>query len=180
MTTTCEDNVPGQGMSSNGDTSALPKPTPQQLARQDLELGLFIHYDINVFQPGWDHRQYATRPEASVFNPRELNTDQWMEAARAMGARYAVFTAKHGSGFMCWQSDLYPYGMKQSPYKDGKGDIVKGFVDSCRRYGIKPGIYAHMACNGYLEVDNPGLVNRGKGGDPEEQALDRSQADSNI
>jgi len=148
----------------------LARPTREQAAWQDLELGMFFHYDIPVFQPGWDHRQYETRPEPSLFNPKKLNTDQWMEAAKAMGAKYAVLVAKHGSGFMCWQSDLYPYGMKQSPYKDGKGDIVRDFVNSCRKYGILPGIYAHMGCNGYLEVDNPGLVNRGKGGDPEKQA----------
>jgi alpha-L-fucosidase len=146
------------------------RPTAEQAAWQDLELGLFIHYDMPVFKPGWDHRQYEKRPEPGVFNPRKLNTDQWMEAAKAMGAKYAVFVAKHGSGFMCWQSDLYPYGMKQSPYKNGKGDIVRDFVNSCRKYGILPGIYAHMGCNGFLDVDNPGLVNRGKGGDPEKQA----------
>jgi alpha-L-fucosidase len=148
----------------------LARPTPEQAAWQDLELGLFIHYDMPVFKPGWDHRQYEKRPEPSLFNPRKLNTDQWLEAAKAMGAKYAVLVAKHGSGFMCWQSDLYPYGMKQSPYKNGQGDIVRDFVNSCRKYGIRPGIYAHMGCNGYLEVDNPGLVNRGKGGDPDKQA----------
>ncbi|MEI6567130.1 MAG: alpha-L-fucosidase [Verrucomicrobiota bacterium] len=148
----------------------LARPSAEQAAWQDLELGLFIHYDMPVFKPGWDHRQYEKRPEAGLFNPAKLDTDQWMEAAKGMGAKYAVFVAKHGSGFMCWQSDLYPYGMKQSPYKEGKGDIVGDFVNSCRRSGIQPGIYAHMGCNGYLEVDNPGLVNRGKGGDPEKQA----------
>ena len=148
----------------------LARPTTQQAAWQDLELGMFIHYDMPVFKPGWNHRQYEQRPEPNLFNPRKLNTDQWMEAAKAMGAKYAVFVAKHGSGFMCWQSDLYPYGMKQSPYKNGQGDIVRDFVNSCRKYGIQPGIYAHMGCNGFLEVDNPGLVNRGKGGAPEKQA----------
>ena len=148
----------------------LGRPTPEQAEWQDFEVGLFIHYDMPVFKPGWDHRNYAHRPGPEIFNPRKLDTDQWMEAARAMGAKYAVFVAKHGSGFMNWQSDLYPYGMKQSPYKDGKGDIVRDFVSSCRKYGIKPGIYAHMGCNGFLEVDNPGLVNRGRGGDPEKQA----------
>jgi alpha-L-fucosidase len=148
----------------------LGRPTPEQAEWQDLELGLFIHYDIPVFKPGWDHRNYDQRPGPEIFNPKKLDTDQWMEAAKAMGAKYAVFVAKHGTGFMNWQSDLYPYGMKQSPYKDGKGDIVRDFVNSCRKYGIKPGIYAHMGCNGFLEVDNPGLVNRGKGGTPEEQA----------
>ena len=149
---------------------SLARPTPEQAAWQDLELGLFIHYDLNVFQPGWNHRQYEKRPGPEVFHPRKLDTDQWMEAAKALGAKYAVFVAKHGSGFMCWQSDLYPFGMKQSPYKNGQGDIVGDFVGSCRRHGILPGLYAHMGCNGFLEVDNPGLVNRGKGGDPEKQA----------
>lgn len=147
----------------------LAIPTARQAAWQDLELGMFIHYDIPVFKPGWDHRQYSTRPGPEVFNPIHLDTDQWIRAARSMGARYAVLVAKHGSGFMCWQSDLYPYGMKQSPFQEGKGDIVRDFVRSCRRYGVKPGIYAHMGCNGYLEVDNPGLVHRGKGGTPGEQ-----------
>jgi len=95
----------------------LVRPTPEQAVWQDLELGLFITYDLPVFKPGWDHRQYEQRPEPGLFNPRKLDTDRWMEAAKAMGAKYAVLVAKHGSGFLCWQSDLYPYGMKQSPYK---------------------------------------------------------------
>ena len=148
----------------------LARPTPEQAAWQDLELGVFIHYDMPVFKPGWNHRQYETRPDASIFNPKKLDTDQWMQAAKGMGAKYAVFVAKHGSGFMCWQSDLYPYGMKQSPCKNGQGDIVRDFVNSCRKYDIQPGLYCHMGCNGYLEVDNPGLVNRGKGGDAAKQA----------
>jgi alpha-L-fucosidase len=157
-------------MTGTDGASSLPKPTAQQLVWQDMELGLFIHYDLCVVKPGWDHREYEARPQPSAFNPRKLDTDQWMAAAKAMGAKYAVLTAKHGSRFMCWQSDLYPYGMKQSPYKNGKGDIVQDFVTSCRNHGIKPGIYAHMGCNGYLQVDNPGLVNGGKGGDPDKQA----------
>lgn len=110
----------------------LARPSPEQAAWQDLELGLFIHYDLPVFKPGWNHRQYEQRPEPSLFNPKKLNTDQWMEAARAMGAKYAVFVAKHGSGFMNWQSDLYPFGMNQSPFQNGQGDIVRDFVNSCR------------------------------------------------
>lgn len=157
-------------MNAQAADPANPRPTPVQAAWQDMELGMFIHYDMNVFKPGWDHRQYETRPGPELFNPTKLNTDQWLEAARAMGAKYAVLTAKHGSGFMLWQSDLYPFGMKQSPFQGGQGDIVRDFVASCRKFGIKPGIYAHMGCNGYLEVDNPGLVNRGRGGTPEEQA----------
>jgi alpha-L-fucosidase len=153
-----------------GDQPNLVRPTPEQAEWQDLELGLFIHYDLPVFKPGWDHRQYESRPGPEIFDPKKLDPEQWMEAAKAIGAKYAVLVAKHGSGFMSWQSDLYPFGMKQSPYQNGQGDIVRDFVASCRKHGIKPGIYAHMGCNGYLEVDNPGLVNRGQGGDPAAQA----------
>jgi alpha-L-fucosidase len=153
-----------------GGQSGLAKPTPEQAAWQDAEIGLFIHFDIPVFRPGWDFRHWGDRPDPSVYNPRKLDTDQWLRAAKALGARYAVLVAKHCSGFLSWQSDIYPYGMKQSPYLDGKGDVVREFIRSCHKFGIRPGIYASMSANGFMEVDDPGLVNRGKGGDPEKQA----------
>jgi alpha-L-fucosidase len=156
--------------SRSPETPPLVRPTPEQAAWQDMEVGLFIHYDLPVFKPDWNHREYDRRPGPEIFDPARLDTEQWMQAAEAIGAKYAVFVAKHGSGFLSWQSDQYPYGMKQSPYQDGRGDIVRDFVASCRKHGIRPGLYASMSSNGYLEVDNPGLVNRGKGGDPAAQA----------
>ena len=149
-------------------TNAAPvivKPTPAQVAWQDLELGMFIHWDVP-----WDHRDYEHKPKPDVFNPTKLNTDQWMAAARAFGAKYCVLTATHGTGFMLWQSEAYPFGMKQSPYKNGRCDVVKEYVASCHKAGIKPGLYCHMKVNGWWEVDHPGLVNRGKGGDAARQA----------
>jgi alpha-L-fucosidase len=148
----------------------LPTPTPAQLMWQDMELGMFFHFDIIVYKPDWNWRTWKDLPSSALYNPYRLNTDQWMEAAQAMGAKYAVLVAKHCSGFLQWQSDLYPYGVKQSPWRDGKGDLVADFVASCHKYGIKPGIYASVTANAYLEVDNPGLVNRGKGGDAQKQA----------
>ena len=147
----------------------LPVPSPQQAAWQDMELGMFFHFDIPIYKPGWNWRSWKNLPSPSLYNPAKLDTNQWMEAAKAMGAKYAVFVAKHCSGFLQWQSDLYPYGVKQSSWRGGKGDVVKDFVESCHKYGIKPGIYASVTANGYLEVDNPGLVNRGKGSDPAKQ-----------
>jgi len=152
------------------DPQALPKPTKQQALWQDMELGMFFHFDIPIYKPGWDWRSWRDRPTPDMYNPAKLDTDQWMEAAKAMGAKYAVLVAKHCSGFLQWQSDLYPYGVKQSPWRSGKGDVVGDFVTSCRKYGIQPGLYASVSANGYLEVDNPGLVNRGKGGDEAAQA----------
>jgi alpha-L-fucosidase len=147
----------------------ISRPSPEQLAWQDMEIGMFFHFDIVTYAPNWDFRTWRNIPPPEVYNPVELDTDQWMEAAKAIGAKYAVFVAKHCSGFLQWQSDLYPYGVKQSKWRNGKGDVVKDFVESCRKYGIKPGIYASVTANGFLEVDNPGIVNRGKGGNQEIQ-----------
>lgn len=148
----------------------LTTPSPSQLQWQDMELGMFFHFDIPVFKQGWDFRSWKDYPSPELYNPQKLDTDQWMEAAKALGAKYAVLVAKHCSGFLQWQTDLYPYGLKQSLWRDGKGDLMRSFVDSCRKNGIKPGVYASVSANGYLKVDNPGLVNCGKGGDPEAQA----------
>ena len=145
------------------------RPSPEQLLWQEQELGMFFHFDIPVFKPGWKWRTFADFPDPSLYNPTQLDTDQWMEAAKAMGAKYVVLVAKHCSGFLQWQSDLYAYGVKQSSWRGGKGDLVADFVASARRAGLKPGLYASVSANGWLNVDNPGLVNRGKGGDDEAQ-----------
>ncbi len=147
----------------------LATPTPEQAAWQDLEIGMFIHYDFWVFKR--DVRQWHWKEvSCDLYQPTKLDTDQWIETAKAMGAKYAVLTAKHGTGFLQWQSDAYPFGLKQSSWRNGKGDLVRDFVNSCRKYGIKPGIYCHLVYNDYLEIGHPGKVNRGTGNDPEKQA----------
>lgn len=148
----------------------IVKPTPSQLAWHDMELGMFFHFDIPVYKQGWEWRTFKDFPDPDLYQPTKLDTDQWMRAAQALGAKYAVFVAKHCSGFLQWSSDLYPYGVKQSSWREGTGDVVEEFIKSCHKYGIKPGLYASVAANAYLNVDNPGLVNQGKGGDPKAQA----------
>jgi alpha-L-fucosidase len=148
---------------------APPKPTLQQAAWQDLEVGLFIHFDIPVFaDPSYDWRSRRVL-EANLYQPARLDTDQWMEAARGLGAKYAVFVAKHCTGFLSWQSDVYPYGVKQSSWRDGKGDVVRDFVTSCRKAGIEPGLYCSVSANGYLGVDS-GLTDWGAGTNAAKQA----------
>src|SRR5699024_3255516 len=103
------------------------------------------------------------------YNPKKLDTDQWIAAAKAAGANYAVFTATHFNGFMQWQSDIYPYGLKQAKWENGQGDIVEDFVHSCRRADIKPYIYLSTHRNAYWEVWDY-YVNWGKGkGTPKQQ-----------
>ena len=147
---------------------ALPVPTAAQRRWADMELGMFFHFDIPVFKPRWNFRTFKDFPDPKLYNPAKLDTDQWMEAAKAYGAKYVVLVAKHCSGFLQWQSDLYPYGLRQAPWRNGRGDLVKDFVESARRYGLLPGLYASVSANGFLGVDNPGRV-KAKGcwlGDP--------------
>lgn len=151
-------------------SNAIVTPTSGQVAWHDLELGMFFHFDIPVYTPGWQWRSWKDLPDPNLYQPEKLDTDQWMEAAKAMGAKYAVFVAKHCSGFCQWQTDIYPYGVKQTSWRGGKGDVVGDFVRSCEKYGIKPGLYASVTANGFLQVDNPGIVNKGQGGDAEKQA----------
>ncbi|SNZ02031.1 alpha-L-fucosidase [Flagellimonas pacifica] len=128
----------------------IPIPTPGQVAWQDSEIGVLFHFDIAI--PAGDFSPNNTSKKVfdpKLYNPEKLDTDQWIKAAKAAGATYAIFTATHFNGFLQWQSDLYPYGLKQSPWRDGKGDIVGDFVASCRKFGIKPGIYISTHRNFY-------------------------------
>ncbi len=139
-----------------------PVPTPQHLAWQEAEMGVLIHFDIGVYEPDYAFRErWGYVPPASMFNPVDLDTDQWVKAAVDCGAKYAVLVAKHCIGFTLWPSKSYPYGVAQSPWRDGKGDIVRDFVDSCKKYGIKPGIYCSAAFNAYWNIDNPGRERSG-------------------
>jgi len=147
-----------QAAAPDDDGKDLPRPTPQQLAWQDMEMGMFIHFDMVTFSGKMKPR---TPADVNLYNPTKLDTDQWLETARAMGAKYAVFVAKHCTGFISWQSNAYPYGVKQTSWRDGKGDVVADFIASCEKYGIKPGLYASTTSNAWWGVDNPGVIKWG-------------------
>ena len=146
---------------SLNDTATVVTPNARQLAWADAEIGVLIHFDMPVYRPDYNFRDWGSHPDASVFNPTELDTDQWLETARKLGAKYAVLVAKHCSGFSLWPTEAHDYSVRNSPWKDGKGDIVADFISSCKKYNIKPGIYASTTANGYLYVDNPGVVQEG-------------------
>ena len=137
--------------------TVLPSKAQQRWA--DSEIGVLIHFDLQVFEPSYHFRKdWNYHPDLSIFNPTELNTDQWIEAAKTAGATYAVLVAKHCSGFSLWPTKAHPYSVKNTPWRNGQGDIVKDFIASCKKYGLKPGIYASTSANGYMKVDNPGKV----------------------
>lgn len=122
-------------------------PSKEQLAWQDLELGVFFHYDIEVFDSRWQIDTGGPLPEPSCWNPAALDTDQWVRAAAAAGARYALLTAKHGTGFCLWPTKQHEYHVGNSPVPR---DVVGEFVASCRKYGIKPGLYYSLS-GAYVE-----------------------------
>jgi Alpha-L-fucosidase len=136
-------------------------PSPAHVAWAEAEIGVIFHFDVVNYVPDYKWQQWGSHPPASVFNPSKLDTDQWIRAAKAAGAKYAVLVAKHCSGFSLWPTKAHDYNISKSPWKDGKGDIVKDFIQSCQKYGIKPGIYASASANGYLHVNNPGKVQSG-------------------
>jgi len=124
----------------------LAKPSKSQAAFQDLEMGVFIHYGINVYT-GQEHGDGKEPP--SRFNPTALDVEQWVAAAKAMGANYVCLTARHEGGFCLWPSKTTDYTIANSPYMDGKGDIVRDFVKACRKHNIKPGLYHTASHDAY-------------------------------
>ncbi|NOY60781.1 MAG: alpha-L-fucosidase [Calditrichaeota bacterium] len=122
---------------SNGEK--VPTLNPAQLAWQDAELGVIFHYDLHVF----DNKRYVQSEnritpvaDYNIFNPRRLDTDQWIKAAGDMGATFALLTATHETGFALFQSDVNPYCLKAVKWQQGKGDLVRDFIASCKKYGI--------------------------------------------
>ena len=114
------------------------KPSPQQVAWQDMEMGAIIHFGTNTFL----NREWGdgTAP-ASVFNPQHVDTDQWLEAAQSAGIRYVVLVAKHHDGFALYPSAQTDYSVKSSPWLGGKGDLVRMVSDSARSHGLRFGVY---------------------------------------
>ncbi|MBS1669581.1 MAG: alpha-L-fucosidase [Bacteroidetes bacterium] len=133
----------------------LALPNASQLVWQDAEMGALISYDLPVFQ-GRPYNQAENRitpiSDANIFDPKELNTDQWILAAKSAGSKFAVLTVTHETGFALYQSDVNPYCMKAIKFQDGKGDIVRDFVNSCRKYGILPGLFVGIRWNSFFGV----------------------------
>ncbi len=159
------------------DKTAKPRlvlPTPAQIAWQDGEIGVMYSFDLAIAAGDITDNNAARKTwDANLYQPNKLDTDEWLAAAKAAGAGYAIFTATHFNGFMQWQSDLYPYGLKQTKWRDGKGDVVGDFVASCRRVGIKPGIFFSVHRNIYQQVWGH-YVDWGKGrGTPAQEKFNR-------
>lgn len=114
------------------------KPTLRQIEWQKTEFYALISYGLPVFT-GKQYGDGFTPP--SVFWPEDMNTDSWCEIAVKAGMKGIVFTCKHYDGFCLWQTAFTDYSIKSSNWLDGNGDLVKMLADSCRKFGLKFGIY---------------------------------------
>ncbi|MFB3785196.1 MAG: alpha-L-fucosidase [bacterium] len=132
--------VVAAGGAAAGDPPAPLAPTPsaQQIAWQNMETIAFAHFGMNTFT----NREWGEGTEdPALFNPSAFDATQWARILKDAGFKMLILTAKHHDGFCLWPSAYTEHSVKNSPWKGGKGDVVREVADACRREGIQLGIY---------------------------------------
>jgi alpha-L-fucosidase len=140
---------------SDSKTTILAKashvvPTPNQLTALTNEFIAFIHFGPNSFtKMEWGNG----KEDPKIFDLKELHTDQWCQAMKSAGMKMVIITVKHHDGFVLWQSRYTKHGIMSSGFEDGKGDVLKNLSASCKKYGLKLGIYLSPA--DLFQIENP-------------------------
>ena len=125
-------------------------PTSNQLSALKNEFIAFIHIGPNTFtRMEWGNG----KEDPKVFDLKELHTDQWCQSMKSAGMKMVIITVKHHDGFVLWQSRYTKHGIMSTGFEDGKGDILKNLSASCKKYGLKLGIYLSPA--DLYQIENP-------------------------
>jgi alpha-L-fucosidase len=148
----------GMYMGMRGDHDIAPTavvPSPRQVDYQRMEFIGFVHFTVNTFTD----REWGYGDESpEVFDPEALNTGQWASVAAEVGMKELILTAKHHDGFVLWPSEYTDHSVRNSPWRDGRGDLVREFVDSAREHGLKVGLYLSPWDRNHSDYGRPEYV----------------------